>query len=180
MFQKLFVVLVAVLVLAVAVPVMAQDKAKGRGKQAGAKARPQVQILPQQLLEGLELTDEQKAKLAEIEKQMKAPMVEARKAVDGLLTDEQKEARKAAMAKAKEEGKKPQEAQKAVDEALKLTPEQRREVGHELSDVLMGVIRVADLLEIDLAAAFAEKMELNRQKYPPEKVQGRAVKYTKL
>ena len=25
------------------------------------------------------------------------------------------------------------------------------------------------------AAAFAEKMELNRQKYPPEKVQGRAV-----
>lgn len=38
----------------------------------------------------------------------------------------------------------------------------------------------APWLEIDLAAAFAEKMELNRQKYPPEKVQGRAVKYTKL
>ncbi len=65
-------------------------------------------------------------------------------------------------------------------DSFKLTPEQRREVGHELSDVLMGVIRVADLLEIDLAAAFAEKMELNRQKYPPEKVQGRAVKYTEL
>ena len=61
-----------------------------------------------------------------------------------------------------------------------LAPEKRREVAHELSDVLMGVIRVADLLEINLAAAFAEKMALNRAKYPPEKVQGRAIKYTEL
>jgi len=65
-------------------------------------------------------------------------------------------------------------------ESFRLSPEKRREVAHELSDVLMGVIRVADLLEIDLATAFAEKMELNRQKYPPEKVRGRAVKYTEL
>ena len=65
-------------------------------------------------------------------------------------------------------------------ESFRLSPEKRREVAHELSDVLMGVIRVADLLEIDLAAAFAEKMELNRQKYPPEKVRGRAIKYTDL
>lgn len=65
-------------------------------------------------------------------------------------------------------------------ESFHLAPEKRREVGHELADVLLGVIRVADLLDIDLAAAFAEKMELNRQKYPPEKVQGRALKYTEL
>ncbi|GBG01737.1 nucleotide pyrophosphohydrolase [Azospira sp. I13] len=65
-------------------------------------------------------------------------------------------------------------------ESFRLSPEKRREVAHELSDVLMGVIRVADLLEIDLAAAFAEKMALNREKYPPEKVRGRAVKYTEL
>lgn len=65
-------------------------------------------------------------------------------------------------------------------ESFNLPPDKRREVAHELSDVLMGVIRVADLLDIDLAAAFAEKMQLNREKYPPEKVQGRAVKYTEL
>ena len=53
-------------------------------------------------------------------------------------------------------------------------------MAHELSDVLMGVIRVADLLDIDLAAAFAEKMVQNRAKYPPEKVWGRAIKYTEL
>ncbi len=44
----------------------------------------------------------------------------------------------------------------------------------------MGVVRVADLLDIDLATAFAEKMALNREKYPPDKVRGRAVKYTEL
>lgn len=65
-------------------------------------------------------------------------------------------------------------------ESFALPPERRGAVGDELADVLMGVIRVADLLEIDLAAAFAAKMEENRRKYPPEKVQGRALKYTEL
>jgi len=65
-------------------------------------------------------------------------------------------------------------------DSFALSPEKRREVAHELADVLMGVIRVADLLDIDLAASFAEKMVLNREKYPPEKVMGRAVKYTEL
>lgn len=65
-------------------------------------------------------------------------------------------------------------------ESFALPPDKRRDVAHELSDVLMGVLRVADLLDIDLAAAFAEKMALNREKYPPEKVLGRAIKYTEL
>ena len=65
-------------------------------------------------------------------------------------------------------------------ESFALPPDKRRAVAHELSDVLMGVIRVADLLDIDLAEAFASKMVENRRKYPPEKVQGRAVKYTDL
>ena len=62
MFKKFIVGLVPVLVLAIAVPVMAQEKAKAkRGqRQAGARARQQAQVLPRQVLEGLELTDEQK------------------------------------------------------------------------------------------------------------------------
>ncbi len=130
MFKKFFVGLVPVLVLAIAVPVMAQEKAKGkRGeRQAGAKGRQQAQILPKQLLEGLELSDEQKAKLATIEKEMKAPVTEARTALSDLLTDEQKQARRKAMTEAKEAGKKPQEVQKAVLAALKLTEEQQEKV----------------------------------------------------
>lgn len=65
-------------------------------------------------------------------------------------------------------------------DSFSLPDDKRREVAHELSDVLMGVLRVADLLQIDLRAAFAEKMEINRRKYPPEKVRGRAIKYTDL
>lgn len=65
-------------------------------------------------------------------------------------------------------------------ESFALPPDKRRAVAHELCDVLMGVVRVADLLDIDLATAFTEKMALNREKYPPDKVRGRAVKYTEL
>ena len=65
-------------------------------------------------------------------------------------------------------------------ETANLDPAKRREVAHELADVMQGVIRLADLLNIDLDAAFREKMALNCAKYPPEKVQGRAVKYTEL
>lgn len=65
-------------------------------------------------------------------------------------------------------------------ESFELSPEKREMVGHELADVLMGVIRVADLLGIDLAQAFADKMAINRRKYPPDRVAGRAVKYTEL
>ena len=65
-------------------------------------------------------------------------------------------------------------------ESAHLSPEKRHAVSHELADVLMGLIRLADLLDVDLDAAFREKMVLNRAKYPPELVQGRAVKYTEL
>ena len=65
-------------------------------------------------------------------------------------------------------------------DSFKLPDATRAAVGDELSDVLMGIIRVADLLDIDLKQAFLAKMERNREKYPPEKVQGRAVKYTDL
>lgn len=65
-------------------------------------------------------------------------------------------------------------------ESAALSEEKRVAVGHELADVLMGVLRIADLLDIDMKRAFEDKMLLNRAKYPPDKVRGRAVKYTDL
>lgn len=131
MFKRFCVGLVPLLVLAIAVPLMAQEKAKGKRegqKRAGAKARQQAPVLPARLLEGVELSDEQKAKLEEIAKEIKAPVMEARKAMNDLLTDEQKDARKKAMAEAKKAGKKPQEVQKTVQAALKLTEEQQEKM----------------------------------------------------
>lgn len=53
----------------------------------------------------------------------------------------------------------------------------RRAVGHELADTLVYLVRLADTLDIDLPAAIAEKMQINRDKYPAERVRGDARKY---
>jgi len=52
-----------------------------------------------------------------------------------------------------------------------------RQVGHEMADVLLYLVRLADKLDVDLGAAVDEKMGLNRLKYPAEKVRGDARKY---
>lgn len=50
-------------------------------------------------------------------------------------------------------------------------------VRHELADVLVYLVRLADKLDVDLGAAVEEKMVLNRAKYPADKVRGDARKY---
>ncbi|MBV7538350.1 nucleotide pyrophosphohydrolase [Duganella sp. sic0402] len=43
----------------------------------------------------------------------------------------------------------------------------RAAVRHELADVLLYLVQLADKLEVDLHAAAVEKMGLNALKYPP-------------
>jgi dCTP diphosphatase len=52
-----------------------------------------------------------------------------------------------------------------------------KEVRHEMADVLVYLVRLADKLNVDLGAAVEEKMILNRAKYPADKVRGDARKY---
>ena len=52
------------------------------------------------------------------------------------------------------------------------------QVRHEMADVLMYLIQLADKLDVDLHAAVLEKMVLNRAKYPADKVRGGARKYS--
>lgn len=56
--------------------------------------------------------------------------------------------------------------------------DKRDEVGQELSDVLGWTLLLANDLGIDLADAFARKIELNCRKYPVEKSKGSSRKYT--
>ncbi len=51
------------------------------------------------------------------------------------------------------------------------------EVRHEMADVLVYLVRLADKLDVDLAAAVEEKMVINRAKYPADLVRGDARKY---
>ena len=51
------------------------------------------------------------------------------------------------------------------------------EVRHEMADVLVYLVRLADKLGVDLLAAVEDKMVINRAKYPADKVRGDARKY---
>ena len=66
------------------------------------------------------------------------------------------------------------------EQAANLAPDTRDAVALECADVLLFLLRLADKLDIDLAAAAHKKLELNAQKYPVEKSRGKATKYDKL
>ena len=61
-----------------------------------------------------------------------------------------------------------------------LPDEKKNEVRHELADVLIYLIRLADKLDIDLDEAAKEKLVLNAKKYPIDKAKGSMKKYTEL
>jgi dCTP diphosphatase len=59
-------------------------------------------------------------------------------------------------------------------------PETAEQVRHEVADVFSYLLRLSDVLDIDLSAALAEKIALNEAKYPVELARGTSVKYDKL
>ncbi len=59
-----------------------------------------------------------------------------------------------------------------------LTPEKLAEVEQELADTFIYLLRLSDVLGIDLIDAAHRKMEINAKKYPVEKARGRNDKYT--
>ncbi len=56
--------------------------------------------------------------------------------------------------------------------------ERKREgIRHELADVLLYLVQLADKMDVDLHAAAVEKLALNATKYPAAQVRGDARKY---
>ena len=80
------------------------------------------------------------------------------------------------------------EAGEVIEHFQWLTPEQsasldaeaRGAVAEELADVLLYLVRLADVLEVDLAEAAVRKMAINAERYPAAKARGRADKYDRL
>jgi len=62
-------------------------------------------------------------------------------------------------------------------EFAELGPDKLQAVRHEMADVLVYLVRLADKLDVDLGQAVQEKMVLNRAKYPADQVRGDARKY---
>jgi NTP pyrophosphatase (non-canonical NTP hydrolase) len=63
-------------------------------------------------------------------------------------------------------------------DSYQLDAGKRAEVGHEIADVMLYLIRLADRLDIDVEHAVATKLAANEAKYPPDLVRGSAKKYT--
>jgi NTP pyrophosphatase (non-canonical NTP hydrolase) len=58
--------------------------------------------------------------------------------------------------------------------------EKKNEVSEELADITYYVLRIADMMDIDLEKAVWDKMKKNADKYPVSKAKGNAKKYTEL
>ncbi|MEU0544738.1 nucleotide pyrophosphohydrolase [Nocardia sp. NPDC005978] len=56
----------------------------------------------------------------------------------------------------------------------------RVKVEHEVADVLIYLLRLAEVLDIDLGAAVQAKLLVNEERYPVELSRGRAAKYSEL
>jgi NTP pyrophosphatase (non-canonical NTP hydrolase) len=66
------------------------------------------------------------------------------------------------------------------EQSSALPPKKLQQVREEIGDVLIYLTRLADKLGVDMLEAAAKKLEVNRVKYPADKVRGSAKKYTEL
>jgi NTP pyrophosphatase (non-canonical NTP hydrolase) len=66
------------------------------------------------------------------------------------------------------------------EQSRALPPETRAAVEEEMADVLLYLVRLADRLDVDLAAAARAKILRNAEKYPVEKSRGSSRKYDAL
>jgi NTP pyrophosphatase (non-canonical NTP hydrolase) len=59
-------------------------------------------------------------------------------------------------------------------QSAELSAEKKRQVAHELADILNYLVRLAERLDIDLLAAADEKIAINAARYPADRVRGDA------
>ena len=109
-----------------AAPLLAAEGDQAKKKRAKGKKRPAPTIV--RLPKGIELSDEQKAKVKVLESEFRGKLTEVRAKFAGVLTQEQRQARSKAFREAIKAGKKGQEARKAANEASKLTEEQTKKL----------------------------------------------------
>jgi dCTP diphosphatase len=65
-----------------------------------------------------------------------------------------------------------------AEQSLQLSAEQHEAVRQEIADVLIYLTRLADVLDIDLLEAAADKLAINARKYPVDRAHGNANKYS--
>jgi len=66
------------------------------------------------------------------------------------------------------------------DNRAPLEGDMKDKVSDEIADVMLYLLRIADVCEIDVIDACVKKMDKNKSKYPVEKCFGKSLKYTEL
>lgn len=69
---------------------------------------------------------------------------------------------------------------KNQDDVDKIFKNKKEDVEDELADILFGLLRFAEMNEVDLSGALERKIEKNNMKYPVEKSYGKNEKYDEL
>ena len=65
-----------------------------------------------------------------------------------------------------------------AEQSISIAEQKKSEIAHEIADVAMYVIELADNLGINLIDAISEKLAINDAKYPADRVRGSSKKYT--
>ncbi len=60
------------------------------------------------------------------------------------------------------------------EQSAHLSPEKKQAVSHEMADILIYLLRMAERLDIDVLKATQDKIAINEQRYPADKVKGDA------
>lgn len=67
-----------------------------------------------------------------------------------------------------------------TQESKSLSKETLAEVSMEISDIFLYLVRLSDVLGVDLISSALEKVEINEKRYPVGLSKGNAKKYTKF
>jgi len=62
-------------------------------------------------------------------------------------------------------------------QSTQLAAEKKHAVSLEMADIFIYLLRLATELEVDILAAVDEKIKINNEKYPADKVRGSSKKY---
>lgn len=65
-----------------------------------------------------------------------------------------------------------------TEQSEALPADKRREVELEIADIFIYLMRLCERLDVDLRKVVEEKIQMNEEKYPADKVRGSAKKYT--
>ncbi|NQV27432.1 MAG: alpha/beta hydrolase fold domain-containing protein [Rhodopirellula sp.] len=116
--------------------------AQNNNRQNEQRQRP-VPFQPFFTLPGIEFSKEQQPKVEEIRKEFVPRLTENQGKWDGVITEEQQQARRDAFQKARDDGKRGRELQELVNTAIKFSDEQKKQRAtiQEERNKLLGQIR---------------------------------------